>query len=122
MVLSAPDLDNFIEDEELVEEKPIRFKTARDGDHLFKPFQCDCYHFVNIHKRSPTKSTKDLNLAMAGRNFFDYIPLNLNAFQRHPQLEKVIVKKWLGKEWKTTKPEDWFYRSPMENGFGHLLQ
>lgn len=59
-VLSASDLDNFVEDEELVKEAPNRFKTACDRDHLLTSFQCDCCHFVNIHKRSPTNSTKAL--------------------------------------------------------------
>ena len=63
-VLSASDLDDFIEDEELVEEEPNRFKTARDGDHLLTPFQCDCCHFVNIHMKLPSSSKKDQNLLL----------------------------------------------------------
>ena len=31
----------------------IRFKEARDGDHLITPFQCVECHFVNIQGRLP---------------------------------------------------------------------
>jgi hypothetical protein len=30
-----------------------RFKTARNGDHLLCPFQCDLCHFRNIQRRNP---------------------------------------------------------------------
>mmetsp|Transcript_17572 Transcript_17572/g.49643 ORF Transcript_17572/g.49643 Transcript_17572/m.49643 type:complete len:426 (+) Transcript_17572:14374-15651(+) len=36
------------------ETEQLRFKEARDGDHLMVPFQCDTCHFRNIMKRSPT--------------------------------------------------------------------
>lgn len=31
----------------------LRFKTARNGDHMICPFQCDMCHFHNIQKRDP---------------------------------------------------------------------
>jgi hypothetical protein len=32
-----------------------RFKTARTGDHLMTPFQCELCHFHNIYNREPSK-------------------------------------------------------------------
>jgi hypothetical protein len=37
----------------LVERDKDRFLTARDGDHMMCPFQCDLCHFRNIQKRDP---------------------------------------------------------------------
>jgi hypothetical protein len=31
----------------------LRFREARDGDHLLTQFQCDCCHFQNVQKRNP---------------------------------------------------------------------
>jgi hypothetical protein len=50
-VLQACDLEeSLLGPEELEEEDPNRFRTARDGDHLMCPFQCDDCHFYNIQK------------------------------------------------------------------------
>jgi hypothetical protein len=35
------------------EEEKLRFAVARQGDHLFCPFQCELCHFRNIQSRSP---------------------------------------------------------------------
>ena len=48
--------------------------------------------------------------AMAGKDFLEYIPLNLNAFERQANIKRVVEKDWLGKDWKATEPEDWFYK------------
>jgi hypothetical protein len=37
----------------LIERDKDRFLTARDGDHMMCPFQCDLCHFRNIQKRDP---------------------------------------------------------------------
>jgi hypothetical protein len=53
-VLLAKDLDDSILDEgDQGDDDPDRFRTAREGDHMMCPFQCDTYHFVNIHKVLP---------------------------------------------------------------------
>jgi hypothetical protein len=39
--------------DELVDDDPMRYKEARDGDHMMCPFQCDVCHFVNIHGCEP---------------------------------------------------------------------
>lgn len=36
--------DSMMAEEDLEEEDPIRFREARDGNHLLTPFQCDCCH------------------------------------------------------------------------------
>lgn len=33
-----------------------RYKTARNGDHLITPFQCDICHFRNIYHRDPQQN------------------------------------------------------------------
>jgi hypothetical protein len=49
-VLQAKDLDDSIlELDDLKDDDPDRFRTARAGDYLMCPFQCDECHFVNIH-------------------------------------------------------------------------
>jgi hypothetical protein len=49
-VFQAKDLDDSIlESDDLKDDDPDRFRTARAGDHLMCPFQCDECHFVNIH-------------------------------------------------------------------------
>lgn len=54
--------------EDLVDDDPLRFQEARDGDHLVCPFQCDTCHFVNIHKSLPVKeSPQDVLCLMAIR-------------------------------------------------------
>ena len=53
-VLGVGDLDESLVDETLLEDDdPLRFKEARDGDHLMCPFQCDECHFVNLRSRFP---------------------------------------------------------------------
>ncbi len=37
----------------LDEDEANRFMSARNGDNLVTPFQCDHCHFVNIMKREP---------------------------------------------------------------------
>ena len=34
----------------------MRFRCARDGDHLLVPFQCELCHFRNIQQRDPIKN------------------------------------------------------------------
>jgi hypothetical protein len=49
-VLRAKDLDDSImEDVDLLDDDPHRFRRARAGDHMMCPFQCDECHFMNIH-------------------------------------------------------------------------
>jgi hypothetical protein len=58
-VLGVQDVDAALVDESLLEdEDPMRFREAREGDHLLCPFQCDRCHFVNMRKREP----RDLNI------------------------------------------------------------
>jgi hypothetical protein len=45
-----------------------KFRTARDGDHLLCPFQCDLCHFRNLKNRDPLRSDyTDRNLLNAIR-------------------------------------------------------
>ena len=54
-ILTLADLeDSIIDDRAMIDDDPKRFKTARNGDHLMVPFQCDTCHFVNIQRRFPT--------------------------------------------------------------------
>jgi hypothetical protein len=39
--------------DQTVEGDELRFRGARDGDHLMCPFQCDLCHFRNIQRRNP---------------------------------------------------------------------
>jgi hypothetical protein len=51
-VLGVKDLDNALLDEGLLEEEgPMRFREAREGDHLLCGFQCDDCHFQNMRGR-----------------------------------------------------------------------
>ena len=58
-VLSRQDVEDSLVDESKCEDDDplqfdsIRFKEARDGDHLITPFQCVECHFVNIQGRLP---------------------------------------------------------------------
>jgi len=50
-VLEAEDLDDsMLVTTDLAADDPERFKLARDGDHLMRPFQCDGCHFQNLKK------------------------------------------------------------------------
>jgi hypothetical protein len=50
-VLQAKDVeDSLMDPDDLVDNDPMRYQEARDGDHLMCPFQCDECHFVNIHR------------------------------------------------------------------------
>lgn len=52
-VLGVSDLDHALLNEaDLEEDDPLRFREARSGDHLMVPFQCDCCHFFNMQGRS----------------------------------------------------------------------
>ena len=42
-----------------LEDDDSRFRSARDGDHLMCPFQCDGCHFRNIKGRNPSSELKD---------------------------------------------------------------
>ena len=48
---SFPSMNSKLEDEDLIDEDrmevddEMRFREARDGDHLMTNFQCDCCHF-----------------------------------------------------------------------------
>ena len=53
-VLSRQDVEDSLVDESKCEDDdPLRFKEARDGDHLITSFQCVECHFVNIQGRLP---------------------------------------------------------------------
>ena len=38
---------------EVGKEEKERYRTARDGDHLLAPFECDLCSFRNVQKRDP---------------------------------------------------------------------
>ena len=64
--------------------------------------------------------------AMAGKDFLDYIPLNLNAFERQANIKRVIEKTGLEKTGKQPNPRIGFtkcFKSRRGNGYGphHLL-
>ena len=50
-----------------VKEDKERFITARDGDHLMVPFQCDTCNFRNLQHRDPGTDLKDITLMSAIR-------------------------------------------------------
>jgi hypothetical protein len=51
-VLGIKDLDDALLDEGLLEEDdPLRFREAREGDHLLCFFQCDDRQFQNMRQR-----------------------------------------------------------------------
>jgi hypothetical protein len=53
-VLGVRDLDDALVNEDLLEDEDLlRFKEAREGDHLICLFQCDYCHFDNMKKRRP---------------------------------------------------------------------
>jgi hypothetical protein len=54
-VLSPRDLDEaLIDDDQMLEEDDqMRFREAREGDHLMCIFQCDGCHFLNMQGRLP---------------------------------------------------------------------
>jgi hypothetical protein len=53
-VLGAKDIDDALLDEKLLEDDdPLRFREAREGDHLLCGFQCDECHFINMKGRPP---------------------------------------------------------------------
>jgi hypothetical protein len=55
-VLVATDLEEaLVNDEAMEDEASMRFREARDGDHLMCPFQCDDCQFWNRFKRDPIK-------------------------------------------------------------------
>ncbi len=57
------------------EEDDQRFLTARDGDNLLTPFQCDVCHFTNIMGREPLEGlASDLRMIKCIRR------ANLDAF------------------------------------------
>ena len=50
-----------------VKEDKDRYLTARDGDHLMVPFQCDTCNFCNLQHRDPGTDSKDVTLMRAIR-------------------------------------------------------
>jgi hypothetical protein len=51
-VLALVDVnEGLVNDDAMEDEDPMRFREARDGDHLMCPFQCDECVFVNLQKR-----------------------------------------------------------------------
>jgi hypothetical protein len=53
-VLGAKDIDDALLDEKLLkDDDPLRFREAREGDHLMCGFQCDVCHFINMKGRAP---------------------------------------------------------------------
>ena len=77
-VLEAGDLDDALMDSEghgELEDDPLRFKEARDGNHYLCPFQCDLCSFFNLKGRYPREhSEQDKLLAVCIRRS------NLDAF------------------------------------------
>jgi hypothetical protein len=64
-VLQAKDLeDSLMDPDDLVDDDPMRYQEARDGDHLMCPFQCDLCHFVNIHHCLPSPSSPQDKLCL----------------------------------------------------------
>ena len=65
--LKTQDLeDSLIDDEQMEEEDPLRFKEGRDGDHLLTPFVCDECVFEDLQGRSP-----DVTKIARGRMQYD---------------------------------------------------
>ena len=59
-VLRVQDLENSLVDEEyLIEDDLTRFMTARDGDHLMTPFQCERCHFFNMRSRERNMNSQE---------------------------------------------------------------
>lgn len=56
-ILTTQDLeDSLVDDEQMEEEDPLRFKEGRDGDHLLTPFVCDYCVFEDLEGRTPNFS------------------------------------------------------------------
>lgn len=71
-VAEPEDEDGFVT---MKEQDKFRFLTARNGDHLMTPFQCDLCHFRNINKRDPIEhKPEDIRLMRCIRR------ANLDAF------------------------------------------
>jgi hypothetical protein len=52
-LLAAKDLDDcLVEESEMDDDDPLRFKEARDGDHLICTFQCDWCQFQNLKQQN----------------------------------------------------------------------
>jgi hypothetical protein len=51
------DEDEMVDDEQMEIEDPLRFREARDGEHLMVTFQCDDCHFENCKLRPPRKNS-----------------------------------------------------------------
>ena len=57
--------DSIIDNNELLDDdNPMRFKEARDGDHLMCPFQCDLCQFRNLRGRNPFSARNADNLTL----------------------------------------------------------
>jgi hypothetical protein len=66
-VLKAKDLDDSImDDEDLMDDDPHRFRRARAGDHMMCPFQCDECHFINIYGMSSRADDPKDKLCLLG--------------------------------------------------------
>lgn len=64
-VLSAKDIDDsLVDDSDMVDEDPMRFKEGRDGDHLLCTFQCDWCHFQNLKRRDVLEANRFDELTM----------------------------------------------------------
>jgi hypothetical protein len=64
-VLRMKDLDDaLMSEEDLEDDDPLRFREARDGDHLLTSFQCDCCQFQNIQRRNPVEESHQDRLFM----------------------------------------------------------
>ena len=61
----ASNLDgSLIDDNVMAEDDERRFREARDGDSLIVLIQCDTCHFLNIHRRLPSRSDSTDNLLL----------------------------------------------------------
>jgi hypothetical protein len=59
------DLDDaLMSEEDLEDDGPLRFIEARDRDHLFMAFQCDCCQFQNAKQRNPVETNHQDRLFM----------------------------------------------------------
>jgi hypothetical protein len=60
------DDDEMVDDEKMEDEDPLRFREARDGDHLMVGFQCDLCQFENCKLRQPIAGNMQDLVALLG--------------------------------------------------------
>ena len=96
-------------------EEDDKFKTARNGDHLVCPFQCDLCHFRNIQSRDPRPvSRQDKNLMIAIRR------ANLDGFWGRSSSTIKSNKSNL-KRFVAISQDDYGIKQPLPNMGPHEL-